>query len=65
MISDIKTSNGKAVVVDENGRTRATRCLMENETVTGYTSTTWTTKDKDGRVRIFDEAGALKCTYWS
>lgn len=65
MISDIKTSNGKAVVVDENGRTRCSRCLMENETVTGYTSTTWTTKDKDGRVRIFDEDGALKCAYWS
>lgn len=65
MISDIKISNGKAIVIDENGRTRGSLCLMENETVTGYTSTTWTTKDKNGRVRTFDENGTLKSTYWS
>lgn len=65
MISNIKMSNGMAIVIDENGRMRGSLCLMENEKVTGYTSTTWTTKDKNGRVRIFDEDGSLKGTYWS
>lgn len=65
MISDIRINCGKVIVIDENGRTRASRCLMENEEVTGYTSSTWTTKDKSGRVRIFDEDGILKNTYWN
>lgn len=65
MISDIRINCGKATVIDENGRTRGSRCLMENEKVTGYTSSTWTTKDKAGLVRIFNEDGSLKNTYWN
>lgn len=64
MISDIKMSNGRAIVIDENGRHRGSRTLMENEEVTGYTSSTWTTNE-NGRVRVFREDGSLKDSYWS
>lgn len=59
MISTVRVTNRKAIVIDENGRTRGSRCLMENERVTGYTSTTFTTTEGK-RVRVFDEDCRLK-----
>ena len=62
MISNVKISNRKAIVIDENGKMRGSRCLMENERLTGYTSTTFTTNE-NGRIRVFDENASLKNVY--
>jgi len=60
MISTVKiTSNRLAIVIDENGRNKGSRCLMKDEVLTGYTSTTFTTNE-NGRIRVFDENARLK-----
>ena len=63
MISTVKTCNHLVIVIDENGKQKGSRCLMGSETLTGYTSTTFTTNE-NGRIRVFDENARLKNVFY-
>ena len=63
MISTVKISNRLAIVIDENGKHKGSRCLLKDENLTGYTSTTFTT-NQNGCVRVFNENASLKNMFY-